>query len=57
MAHLPASFSSATLLVQPVAAAGFAWVLLGERFGLQQAIGGLIVLGGILLCRLSLSRG
>jgi drug/metabolite transporter (DMT)-like permease len=56
MAHLPASFSSATLLVQPVAAAGFAWVILGERFGLQQAMGGLIVLAGIVLCRLSLRR-
>lgn len=54
MAHLPASFSSATLLVQPLAAAGFAWVLLGEGFGPLQAIGGLIVLAGILLCRLSL---
>ncbi|HEY1076706.1 MAG TPA: DMT family transporter [Fontimonas sp.] len=54
LAHLPATFSSVSLLVQPVAAALFAWVLLGERFGLQQAVGGAIVLGGILLCRLSM---
>lgn len=56
MAHLPASFSSATLLVQPVAAAGFAWVLLGERFGGLQELGGLVVLSGIVLCRLALRR-
>jgi drug/metabolite transporter (DMT)-like permease len=56
LAHLPASFSSVTLLVQPVAATLFAWWLLGERFGLQQALGGSIVLSGILLCRLSMPR-
>lgn len=53
-AHLPASFSSVSLLVQPLAAAVFAWALLGERFGPQQALGGAIVLGGILLCRRAL---
>ncbi|GAC1626006.1 MAG: DMT family transporter [Nevskia sp.] len=53
-AHLPASFASVTLLVQPVAAALFAWVLLGEGFGARQAIGAVIVLAGILLCRYSL---
>lgn len=56
LAHLPASFSSVTLLVQPVAAALFAWWLLGERFGLQQALGGAIVLSGILLCRFSMPQ-
>ncbi len=54
MAHLPAAFSSVTLLVQPVAAAVFAWLLLGERFGLQQVLGGIVVMAGILLCRLSM---
>ena len=53
-AHLPASFASVTLLVQPVAAAVFAWCLLDERFGPRQAIGATIILGGILLCRFSL---
>lgn len=56
LAHLPASFSSVSLLVQPVAAAGFAWALLGERFGPQQAVGGAVVLAGILICRLALVR-
>ncbi|MEQ1440658.1 DMT family transporter [Fontimonas sp. SYSU GA230001] len=50
-AHLPASFSAVSLLVQPVAATVFAWLLLAEPFGAQQALGGGIVLGGILLCR------
>ncbi|MDD3763026.1 MAG: DMT family transporter [Nevskiales bacterium] len=56
LAHLPASFSSVSLLVQPVAASLFAWVLLSERFGLQQAVGGIVVLSGIVLCRLALLR-
>jgi len=55
MAHLPASFSSVSLLLQPVAAAIFAWLLLAERFSLLQGIGGAIVLSGILLCRLALA--
>lgn len=57
LAHLPAAFSSVSLLVQPVAASLFAWGLLAEVFGLQQAIGGAIVLAGILLCRLTMLRG
>lgn len=55
-AHLPASFSSVSLLVQPVAAALFAWLLLSEPFGAQQAAGGAIVLAGILLCRRAMIR-
>lgn len=54
LAHLPASFSSVSLLVQPVAAAVFAWVLLAEPFGAQQALGGVIVLAGIVVCRLTM---
>ena len=57
MAQLPASFSAVGLLVQPVAAAGFAWWLLAEPFGPRQALGGAIVLGGILLCRQAILRG
>lgn len=51
MAHLPASFSSVSLLVQPIAAALLAWALLAEPFGALQAIGGAIVLAGIVVCR------
>lgn len=55
-AHLPASFSSVSLLMQPLAAAAFAWLLLGERFGLQQALGGAVVLAGILWCRKAMKQ-
>jgi drug/metabolite transporter (DMT)-like permease len=54
MAHLPASFSSVTLLVQPIAATVFAWLILGEGFGPQQVLGGAIVMAGILICRFAM---
>ena len=50
-AHLPAGLSSVTLLIQPVAAAGFAWIILGEALGLWQGLGGAVVLLGIWLAR------
>lgn len=56
LAHLPASFSSVSLLVQPVAAAVLAWILLAEPFGAWQALGGAIVLAGIVSCRLAMAR-
>lgn len=49
LAHLPASFSSVALLVQPVAAALYAWALLDEAVGPIQAVGGAVVLAGIFL--------
>lgn len=51
MAHLPASFSSVSLLVQPVLASVYAWLLLNERVGPMQALGGTVVLAGIFLAR------
>ncbi len=51
LAHLPASFSSVTLLLQPVLATVFAWLLLGEALSLRQLGGGLVVLLGILVAR------
>lgn len=51
LAHLPASFSSVTLLVQPVAAASLARWWLGEGIGPAQIAGGALVLVGILLAR------
>jgi len=56
LAHLPAAFSSVGLMVQPVAAAVFAWALLGEGLGAWQAVGGTIVLAGVVLARRA-SRG
>lgn len=49
--HLSTQFSSVSLLIQPVAAALFAWMLLTEPFGLWQALGGGLVLAGIVICR------
>ena len=51
LAHLPATFSSVSLLLQPVMAAAFAWVLLGEPMVPLQMAGGLVVLAGIYLAR------
>lgn len=47
MAHLPATFSSVGLLLQPVMAALFAWTLLGETLGAIEIAGGIAVLIGI----------
>jgi drug/metabolite transporter (DMT)-like permease len=47
MAHLPATFSSVGLLLQPVMAAAFAWALLGETMGIVAIFGGIMVLIGI----------
>lgn len=51
LAHLPAAFSSLSLLVQPVASAVLAWIILGESIGAWQVLGGAIVMTGILLAR------
>ena len=51
MAHLPTSLSALSLLVQPVFAAMYAWLILGEGMGAMQMAGGAIVLAGIYLAR------
>ncbi|HUK34592.1 MAG TPA: DMT family transporter, partial [Vicinamibacterales bacterium] len=51
LAWLPATFSSLTLLIQPVVAAVLAWIVLSEPLTASQAIGGAIVIAGILLAR------
>lgn len=51
LAHLPAAFSSLTLLLQPVIAALLAWWLLDEALRPQQSVGALLVLGAIVLAR------
>lgn len=50
-AHLPAAFSSVSLLLQPVLAAIYAWALLGEVLGPMQMLGGAVVLAGIYLAK------
>ncbi len=49
LAHLPAAFSSVSLLFQPVMAAVFAWLLLAEPLAPLQIAGGAVVLAGIYL--------
>lgn len=49
LAQLPAAFSSVGLLLQPVMAALFAWVILAEPLGALQIAGGMVVLAGIYL--------
>ncbi len=51
LAHLPAAFSSVSLLLQPAVAAGLAWLLLGEALGPYQGLGAVLVLTGIYLAR------
>jgi drug/metabolite transporter (DMT)-like permease len=51
LAHLPAAFSSVSLLFQPVMAAVFAWLLLSEPLVPLQMLGGAVVLAGIYLAR------
>lgn len=51
LAHLPASFGSVSLLLQPAVAALLAWVLLSEPLSAWQGLGGLVILVGILLAR------
>lgn len=51
LAHLPAAFSSVGLLLQPAVAAALAWIILSEPVGFWQAMGGVVVLAGIVLAR------
>lgn len=49
LAHLPAAFSSLVILLEPVAAAVLAWIILLEPLGPLQAAGGAVVLASIVL--------
>lgn len=51
LAHLPAAFSSVSLLLQPVLAACLAWLLLGEALTALEGVGAALILAGILLAR------
>ena len=51
LGHLPAAFSSLVIFIEAVAAAIFAWVILSEAVGPLQAIGGALILAGILAAR------
>ncbi len=51
LAHLRPGFSSVGLLLEPVAAAALAWVVLAEAVTPWQATGGAVILWGIVLAR------
>jgi len=51
LAHLPATFGSVGLYVQPVAAGFYAWLILGERLTGLQMLGAVVVLLAIALAR------
>jgi drug/metabolite transporter (DMT)-like permease len=51
MGHLPAAFSSLTLLMNPMFAALCAWPILGQALTPLQMAAGVAVVGGILLAR------
>ena len=57
LAGLPAAFSSVALLLQPTIAAALAWAILGEALGPWQAMGGAVVLAGVVLARSGSRRG
>lgn len=50
-AHLPVSFSSVSLLVQPMAAAWLAWLVLGETLTWTHLAGAAVILTGIYIAR------
>jgi drug/metabolite transporter (DMT)-like permease len=49
LGHLPVTITSIVLLAQAPITAVLAWPLLGERVGISQLVGGLMVLAGIVL--------
>lgn len=57
LAHLPAAFSSISLLVQPIVATIAAWILLHETLAPLQLLGGAVIIAGIYLARLGTDIG
>lgn len=51
MGHLTATFSSLTILIGPFVAAILGWLVFSEAMSWQQAIGGIIIVVGIVLSR------
>lgn len=51
LAHLQASFSAVTLLLQPLMAAALAWWIFSEALGWLQGLGAAIVFTGIFIAR------
>lgn len=55
--HLPASFSSLVVLIQPLVAALLGWTLLGEAQGPWQIAGATLILAGIVVARQAGNKG
>ena len=51
LGRLPAAFSSLVIFLEAIAAALFAWALLGEPVSAAQVLGGLAILAGIYIAR------
>lgn len=51
LGHLPAAFSTVGLLLQPVFASAFAWIILNEAVGGWQAVGAAVVMAGIFVAQ------
>ncbi len=51
LGHLPAAFSSLVIFLEAVAAACFAWLILGEALGPVQALGAVAIFAGISVAR------
>lgn len=51
LGRLPAAFSSLVIFLEAIAAAFFAWLILGEPVSLIQGAGGLAILAGIYVAR------
>ena len=48
---LPATFSALVIFIEAIAAAAFAWAILGEALGPVQVLGGILILVGIWVAR------
>jgi len=51
LGRLPAAFSSLVIFLEAIAAAAFAWAILGEAVTPMQALGGLVIIAGIWTAR------
>jgi len=51
LGRLPATFSSLVIFLEAIAAAAFAYLLLGEPVSRVQALGGLLIIVGIYVAR------
>jgi drug/metabolite transporter (DMT)-like permease len=51
LGRLPTVFTSLVIFIEAIGAALIAWLVLGESLGWLQALGGVLILGGIWISR------